>query len=111
MRDGVRLQFYFPEGTRHGHVLLHEWLLSQARACGIKGASVFRAIAGYGRHGRMHYGHFFESAGELPLEVRVMTTEDLAQRLLDVLERDKVHVFFVRSAAQYGWTGGGPDPD
>lgn len=104
MRQGVRLQFYFPEGARHGHVLLHEWLLSQARTCGIKGASVFRAIAGYGRHGRVHYGHFFETAGELPLELRIMTTAELAEQFLAVLARENVNVFFVRSAVEYGWT-------
>lgn len=105
MRQGVQLQFYFPEGARHGHVLLHEWLLGQARDCGIKGASVFRALAGYGRHGRVHYGHFFESAGQLPVEVRVVTTEDLAQRLLAVLDREQVGVFYVRSSVEYGWSG------
>ncbi|MFN3565232.1 MAG: DUF190 domain-containing protein [Burkholderiaceae bacterium] len=106
MRQGVQLQFYFPEGARHGHVLLHEWLLAQARDCGIKGASVFRALAGYGRHGRVHYGHFFESAGQLPVEVRIVTTEDLAQRLLDALDRERVGVFYVRSPVDYGWSGG-----
>ena len=39
MRKGVRLQFYFPEGERHEHHLLHEWLLDAARKCGIKGGS------------------------------------------------------------------------
>ncbi len=108
MRQGVQLQFYFPEGARHHHALLHEWLLAQARACGIQGASVFRAIAGYGRHGRMHYGHFFESAGELPVEVRIVTTADLAQRLLDAIDREQVGVFYVRSAVEYDWTDSPP---
>ncbi len=106
MRQGVQLQFYFPEGARHAHMLLHEWLLAQARRCGIQGGSVFRAIAGYGRHGRMHYGHFFESAGELPVEVRIVTTSELAQRLLDALDRQQVNVFYVWSSVEYDWTGG-----
>ncbi|MCS7100293.1 MAG: DUF190 domain-containing protein [Burkholderiaceae bacterium] len=105
MPQGVQLQFYFPEGSRHGHQLLHEWLLAQAQACGIKGASVFRAIAGYGRHGRAHYGHFFETAGQLPLEVRIVTTEALAEQLLALLAREQLHVFYVRRPVEYGWTG------
>lgn len=109
MRSGVQLQFYFPEGARHGHVLLHEWLLTQARSCGIKGASVFRAMAGYGRHGRVHYGHFFESAGELPIEVCIATTDDLARQLLAVIDREDVRVFYVRSAVEYDWTGEPPE--
>jgi len=106
VRQGVQLQFYFPEGARHGHVLLHEWLLTQARACGIQGGSVFRATAGYGRHGRMHYGHFFESAGELPVEVRIVTTSELAQRLLDALDREQVGLFYVHSSVEYDRIGG-----
>ncbi|MCC6609157.1 MAG: DUF190 domain-containing protein [Burkholderiales bacterium] len=103
MRTGVRLAFYFPEGARHHHHLLHEWLLQAARDCGIKGGSAFRAIAGFGRHGHMHYGHFFEEAGKLPIEVRVVTTAPLAERLLDRLRSEKVQVFFVRSEVDYGW--------
>ena len=110
MAQGVQLQFYFPEGARHKHVLLHEWLLGRARDCGIKGASVFRASAGYGRHGRMHYGHFFETAGELPLEMRIVTTEDLAEQLLALLAREQLHLFYVRTPVEYGWTGVAQDP-
>lgn len=103
MRKGVRLQFYFPEGARHEHHLLHEWLLDAARRCGIKGGSAFRAIAGFGRHGRVHYGHFFEEAGRLPVEVRLVTTPELAERMLELVRSERVQVFFVRSEVEYGW--------
>jgi len=103
MRKGVRLQFYFPEGVRHHHHLMHEWLLQVARDCGIKGGSAFRAIGGFGRHGHMHYGHFFEDAGKLPIEVRLVTTPALAEQLLELLRREAVQVFFVRSEVEYGW--------
>jgi PII-like signaling protein len=108
MRKGVRLQFYFPEGARHHHHLLHEWLLQAARDCGIKGGSVFRAIAGFGRHGKMHYGHFFEEAGKLPVEVRLVTTPELAEGLIATLHAERVQVFFVRSDVEFGWI---PDDD
>ena len=108
MRKGVRVQFYFPEGARHHHHLLHEWLLQAARDCGIKGGSVFRAIAGFGRHGHMHYGHFFEEAGKLPVEVRLVTTPELAERLIATLRAERVQVFFVRSEVEFDWT---PDDD
>ena len=63
---------------------LHEWLLQAARDCGIKGGAAFRAIAGFGRHGHLHYGHFFEEAGrKLPVEVRLVTTPELAERMME----------------------------
>jgi len=110
MPGGVELQFYFPEGARHHHHLLHEWLLQAARDCGIKGGSVFRAIAGFGRHGKMHYGHFFEEAGKLPVEVRLVTTPELAERMIERVRAERVQVFLVRSAVEFGWMPDGPDP-
>jgi PII-like signaling protein len=109
MRKGVRLQFYFPEGARHQHHLLHEWLLQTARDCGIKGGAAFRAIAGFGRHGHLHYGHFFEEAGRrLPVEVRLVTTRELADRLLELVRAEAVQVFYVLSEVEFGWIPADP---
>ena len=63
MTNGTYLRFYTHENRKHHHVLLYEWLLEQAKKCGIHGGSAFRAIAGYGRHGVLHEQHFFELAG------------------------------------------------
>ena len=52
--NGVHLRLYTYESRRHGGLPVHEWLLEKARKMGIPGGSVFRAMAGYGRHGRLH---------------------------------------------------------
>jgi len=67
--QGIYLKFYVQEKHRHHGILAYEWLLEQARQHGIHGGSAFRAIAGYGRHGRLHEEHFFELAGDLSVEV------------------------------------------
>jgi PII-like signaling protein len=103
MGRGIGLQFYVPEGARHHGKLLYEWLLEAAKQQGLKGGSAFRAIAGFGRHGEMHYDTFFELAGKLPVEVRFMTTPELANSFLAFLEREKLDLFYVRSEVQYGW--------
>lgn len=61
--------FYVSEKQLHTGIPLHEWFLEEARALGIPGGSTFRAIAGYGRHGRLHEETFFELAGELAVRV------------------------------------------
>ena len=66
--QGVYLKFYMQESARHHGKLTYEWLLEQARALGIQGGSAFRAIAGFGRHGHLHEEHFFELAGEVPVQ-------------------------------------------
>jgi len=104
MRKGMRISFYFPEGARHGHHLMHEWLLQAARDCGIKGGAAFRAIAGFGRHGHLHYGHFFEEGGRhLPVEVRLVSTPELVERMLELVRAERAKVFYVKAEVVYGW--------
>lgn len=107
---GVQLQFFVHERRKHGSVLMYEWLLEQAKRLGIHGGSAFRAIAGFGRHGVVHEERFFELAGDLPVQVVFIVTEDEARRLLDLLEREKVGVFYVRQRVEYGVVNDGAKP-
>lgn len=103
---GTYLIFFVQEDrTRHG-ILLYEWLLKEARQLGIKGGTVFKAIAGFGRHGLIHADSFIELAGDLPVEVTFMTTDDEAERLLAFLEAEGQSMFYVRMAAECGVTSG-----
>jgi PII-like signaling protein len=105
---GVVLRFYVHENRKHRHVLMYEWLLEQARAMGIHGGSAFRAIAGYGRHGVLHEQHFFELAGELAVQVEFILTEDEADRLLERVKQERIHLFYARVAAEFGVLDGTP---
>jgi len=104
--NGTLLRFYVHEKRLHGHVLLYEWLLEQAKRLGLRGGSVFRAIAGFGRHGVLHEEHFYELAGDLALQVDFVLTDDEAARLLELLEREGVSVPWVRIAVRFGVVGG-----
>lgn len=106
MANGTYLRFYTHENSKHHHLLLHEWLLERAKQCGIHGGSAFRAIAGYGRHGVLHEQHFFELAGDLTVTVEFLLSETEAQSLLDLIEREKVRVFYAKSPAEFGVTAG-----
>lgn len=61
---GVCLRFFTYELHKHEGMLMYEWLLEYAKNQGLQGGSVFRAIAGYGKHGLIHEEHFFELASE-----------------------------------------------
>jgi PII-like signaling protein len=98
---GTYLKFYVHEHRRHHGILLYEWLLERARKLGIHGGSAFRAIAGFGRHGVLHEDHFFELAGNLPVEVVFMVSDEEATRLLELVKQEKIHVFYVRMQAEY----------
>lgn len=100
--QSVYLRLYVTEKQRHGSTPLHEWLLEEARRLGAPGGSAFRAIAGFGRHGRLHEETFFELAGELPLQVEFVLDTVLADRLLDELRARNISLPYVRYAVEAG---------
>jgi PII-like signaling protein len=102
--NGVCLKLFVSEAQRQDGKLLHEWLLEQARALGISGGTAIRAISGYGRHGRLHEEAFFELAGELPVEVEFLLSEEQCERLLELLKTRQLRLFYVRMPAQFGIT-------
>ena len=104
--NGIYLKFYVHEHRRHHGILLYEWLLERAKKLGIHGGSAFRAIAGFGRHGVLHEDTFFELAGNLTVAVVFMVGEQEAAQLLDLVEKEKIHVFYVKMPAEYGVING-----
>jgi len=106
--QGIYLKFYVQEKHRHHGILAYEWLLEQARTHGIHGGSAFRAIAGYGRHGRLHEEHFFELAGDLSVEVGFVLSEEQAQGFLAQLADEKLRLFYIKVPLEMGVVGEGP---
>lgn len=102
--DGVFLRFYMREDQRHRHHLLYEWLLRKAREIGIHGGTVFQGIAGFGHHGRLHFQHFFELARQLPMQIDFIVTGEEAAKLIDVIEREGVRVFYMKMPVTFGVT-------
>jgi len=103
--QGAYLRFYVAESAKHHGKLLYEWLLEEAQCLGIPGGSASRAIAGYGRHGRMHEEHFFELAGALPMIIEFFAEELAANSLLERLRQEKIEIFYVLLPAWGGLTG------
>jgi PII-like signaling protein len=101
---GNFLKLYVPQTAKHDGKMLSEWLLEEARSLGIPGGSAFRAVAGYGRHGRLHEEHFFELAGDLPMTVEFFAEEAAIAMLLARLQEQKISLFYVRFNAEAGIT-------
>ena len=103
--NGAYLRFFMLENHRHRGILLYEWLLEQAKTMEIHGGSVFRAIAGFGRHGVIHEQHFFELAGDLTVRVDFVVSDSDADRLLELVSNEKLSIFYARFATEFGMTG------
>lgn len=104
--QGTYLTFYMHENRKHHHMLAYEWLLAQAKKIGIHGGSAFRSIAGFGRHGVVHEDHFFELQGDLPVAVVFAVSDDEAQKLLDLIQAEKLSLFYVKLPIEFGVIGG-----
>lgn len=98
---GVHLRFYTYENRRHDGSLVYEWLLERARRLGVHGGSAFRAIAGFGRHGKFHEQHFFELAGDVPVLVEFILDDAHADALIAELKRERVHLFYARVVTEF----------
>src|SRR5665647_109468 len=96
------LSFYISEKQHHAGMPLYEWLLEEAKNLGVHGGSAFRAIAGFGRHGKMHEETFFELAGELAVKVEFILDDALAERLLERIRSQSIRIFYVKQSVQAG---------
>jgi PII-like signaling protein len=103
--QGICLKLFVSEAQRHGGMLLYEWLLEEAKKMGIAGGTAFRAIAGFGRHGKLHEEAFFELAGDLPVELEFLVKDEQAAQILALLKAHDLKLFYVRMPAEYGITG------
>lgn len=100
--DGVYLRFFMHANARHDGTLLYEWILEQARKEKLGGGSVFRAVAGFGRHGVLHEEHFLELGGDLPLKLEFLLRPSEADTLLDIVRASGAELVYARSASEIG---------
>jgi PII-like signaling protein len=107
--QGSFLRFYVHQGHRVHHGVVWEWLLIQANKMGIRGGSAFRAMAGFGRHHKMVEARLFDNSAQV-IEVEFVVTDDEAQRLLDLLHREKISLFYAYIPARFGVVDQGMPP-
>lgn len=103
--NAICLQVFISEASRHHGKLTYEWLLDTAQELGVAGGSAFRALAGFGRHGRHDVG-FFELAGELPVVVEFFVDAAAADRILNAIAAAGLQLVYAKLPAEIGVTAG-----
>lgn len=101
----VVLKFYVTEKQHHQGELMHEWLLRLGQQMELPGGSAFRAIAGFGKHGRLREETFFELAGELAVAVEFILEAQDADKLIAAVAAESLKLHYVRYAVETGTTG------
>ena len=66
------LRIHASSTDRIGSKLLYQYLIELARETGIKGATVYRGIMGYGASSKIHSSRFWELTEKLPVVIELV---------------------------------------
>ena len=105
MARGVKVEIFFPENAKHQSAKLDEWLFGAARWAGISGGAMYKAVAGYGRHGELRDEGFFDDDRTKPMMANFITTAPLADAFLEYLAKEGLKLFYTVSEVEYGVVG------
>ena len=81
-RDGQRLRIYVGESDQYKGRPLYEWLVETARNEGLAGATVLRALEGFGSHSRMHTAKVLRLAQDLPIVIEIIDGGDAIEEFI-----------------------------
>ena len=81
------LSIYVDEDDRLGKKPLYEAVLDFLRERGIKGATVFKGVFGWGPDGVVHTVRLLRASGNLPLKIEVIEEETKIEALLPELQK------------------------
>ncbi|MBT1072206.1 DUF190 domain-containing protein [Pelotalea chapellei] len=80
--ENVLMRIFIGETDRHGHQPLYEALVELLRKEGCAGATVIRAISGFGAHSVYHTQKLLDLSADLPMIVEVVDTEEKIKSIM-----------------------------
>ncbi|CUS39738.1 conserved hypothetical protein [Candidatus Nitrospira nitrosa] len=87
IENGCVLRIYAGEADKHNGRPLYEWIVAQAHARQLAGATVYRGLMGFGPHTRVIHTFKIERLAEnLPITIEIIDTRDKVEEFLAFLE-------------------------
>jgi len=80
--EGKLLRIFIGESDKYEGKPLYEWLVIQAKAQGLAGATVLRGLMGFGAGSRIHTSKILRLSMDLPIVVEIVDTEEKIQNFL-----------------------------
>jgi PII-like signaling protein len=85
--DGCLLRIFIGETDKHEGKPLYEWIVRQAREQGLAGATVLRAMMGYGANSRIVHTFKIERLSEdLPVIIEIVDSRERLDQFLGTIE-------------------------
>jgi hypothetical protein len=110
-KEGKLLRVYMGESDKHEGRPLYQWLVEQARAHGLAGATALRGLSGFGARSRMHTAKILRLSTDLPVVVEIVDTAERIEAFLPIVDGavgeglatiERVEVRFYRAGAVDG---------
>jgi PII-like signaling protein len=86
LEDGLLLRVYVGESDRLDGEPMYKWLVDQAHAAKLAGATVLRGMEGYGGDGRIHTARVIRLSTDLPLVVEMVDSVEKIEAFLPIVE-------------------------
>jgi PII-like signaling protein len=84
--EGYLLRIFVGERDKHGGRPLYEWIVLQARAAGLAGATVLRGLMGFGLSSRIHTAKIERLSEDLPIIIEIVDTREKLEGFLPTVD-------------------------
>ena len=107
--EGQLLRIFIGESDKYEGKPLLEWIVAEARAAGLAGATVLRGLHGFGAHSRIHTSKILRLSEDLPIVVEIVDTSEKIEAFLPRVDAaikeglatlERVQIRFYRSGEQ-----------
>jgi uncharacterized protein len=83
----VKVTIYLSDTAKHHGVPIYTSILDYLFKHGVAGASVFKGVAGFGTHHRMHSANILEISDRLPVKIEFIETREKIESILEELKK------------------------
>ena len=83
---GHLLRIYVGENDKHQGMPLYEWVIREAHAHGLAGATALRGMQGFGAHSRIHTPKILRLAEDLPIVIEIIDTLERIDSFLPIID-------------------------
>jgi uncharacterized protein len=84
--QAILLRIFIGESDRYEGKLLYMHLLEMLKNEGIAGATVFRGIAGFGKHSHFHTTTILQLSTDLPILIEIVDIEEKIEKIKPKLD-------------------------
>lgn len=82
-----KLKIYLGESDKFGRTLLYEAITLKAKSLALSGATVFKAVMGFGAKSHLHTSKILRLSEDLPIVIEIVDSESKIQEFLPQVEQ------------------------